>query len=100
MGIEEVLSERGKLYGPFKGHAELTQDMKEVMRHSEGWNRLNRSQRECLEMVVHKIGRIINGDPDYADSWIDIGGYVQLVVNQLKGEKAKRNMVFRDHEVL
>ena len=37
-------------------------------------------------MIFHKIGRIINGDPDYADSWHDIAGYAQLVANRLNGK--------------
>jgi hypothetical protein len=26
----------------------------------------------------------LNGDPSYADSWVDIVGYTQLVVDRLK----------------
>ena len=26
-------------------------------------------QRETLEMIAHKAGRILNGDSDYHDSW-------------------------------
>ena len=36
-------------------------------------------------MIAHKIGRILNGDPNYADSWVDIAGYAQLVANELEG---------------
>lgn len=43
-------------------------------------------QKEALEMLAHKIGRILNGDPDYADSWDDIAGYATLVANRLKGK--------------
>jgi hypothetical protein len=35
-------------------------------------------------MVVHKIGRILNGDPHYADSWVDIAGYAKLVADRLE----------------
>ena len=34
-------------------------------------------------MILHKIGRIINGDADYADSWHDIAGYASLVDKRL-----------------
>ena len=44
-------------------------------------------QKEALFMIAHKIGRIINGDPDYADSWIDIAGYAKLVGDRLNGEE-------------
>lgn len=35
-------------------------------------------------MIAHKIARILNGDPDYDDSWVDIAGYATLVVKKLK----------------
>jgi len=39
---------------------------------------MSASHREALEMIAHKIGRILNGDPNYADSWHDIAGYAKL----------------------
>ena len=44
---------------------------------------LEDDQREALDIIFHKIGRIINGDPDYADSWHDIACYAQLVGDRL-----------------
>ena len=81
--LDSTLKERGSRYGKFSGHANITQTLKHVMRDTAGWQRLNNSQRESLEMVAHKIGRILNGDPNYDDSWIDIAGYSQLIVKQL-----------------
>jgi Domain of unknown function (DUF6378) len=82
--IQQILKERGSRYGDFKGHAQITQSIKVAMSRTAKWHELTDSQREALEMVAHKIGRILNGDPDYLDSWVDIGGYVQLVIDQLK----------------
>lgn len=42
-------------------------------------------QQEALDMIAHKLGRILNGDPDYADSWADIAGYARLVADRLEG---------------
>jgi hypothetical protein len=36
-------------------------------------------------MIVHKIGRIVNGNPDKVDHWDDIAGYATLVSDRLKG---------------
>jgi len=36
-------------------------------------------KKEALEMTAHKIGRILNGDAEYKDSWHDIIGYIRLV---------------------
>ena len=84
--VETTLEERGARYGKFSGHASIAQNLKEVMRIHKGWRNLNASQREALEMIAHKIGRILNGDPNYADSWHDIAGYATLVDKQLNGQ--------------
>lgn len=82
--VNMTLSERGSRYGDFGGHSAITQALKDVMRDAAGWRRLSPSQKESLEMVAHKIGRILNGDPNYDDSWHDIAGYAVLVEKELK----------------
>lgn len=84
--LASVLEERGNRYGPFSDHAQITQALKTVMIMTDKWPRLTNSQKESLEMIAHKIGRILNGDPNYADSWVDIAGYAQLIVDQLEGK--------------
>lgn len=85
--LNAVLTERGSRYGKFTGHAQVTQDLKDVLQgHLVSRDKaLAPDQREALDMICHKIGRIINGDPDYADSWIDIAGYAKLVADRLEG---------------
>ena len=83
--ITAVLAERGSRYGAFKGHAAITQGLKAVMFNFRSDLELAADQREALEMIAHKIGRIINGDPDYVDSWTDIAGYALLVADRLQG---------------
>lgn len=82
--ITTTLQERGQRYGVFTRHAEISQQLKQVI---EGYQTkvLAADQQEALDMICHKIGRIINGDPDYADSWHDIAGYAQLVADRLNG---------------
>lgn len=85
--ITDILTERGSNYGSFDEHARITQNIKDAMRDSPNWVRLSPAQRESLEMLAHKIGRILNGDPNYLDSWVDIEGYTHLVVKLLQGQK-------------
>ena len=80
---QEILTQRGNRYGLFKNHSEITQAIKHIMQTTENWQHLEPAMKESLEMIAHKIGRILNGDPYYDDSWIDIAGYSQLVVNIL-----------------
>ena len=84
-----ILEERGNRYGKFSGHAEISQRLKGVVREFEAKRGcdLAPDQREALEMVMHKIARIINGDPNYHDSWADIAGYAKLVADRLETGK-------------
>lgn len=86
---DEILAERGQRYGDFDKHADITQSLKKAMASTPGWQRLAPDQREALEMNAHKIGRILNGDPNYADSWEDIAGYAKLVANRLTAQAPK-----------
>jgi hypothetical protein len=81
--IEETLSERGKRYGGFAEHARITQAIKQAMADSPNWATLPADMRETLEMIAHKAGRILNGDPMFHDSWHDIVGYTKLVADRL-----------------
>lgn len=81
-----LIAERGSRYGKFKDGAAIMQELKFVMREVDGWHHLTPSQKEALDMIQHKIGRILNGDPTYDDSWKDIAGYATLIVNELNGE--------------
>lgn len=88
--VDNTLAERGSRYGVFTGHAEVAQDLKRVI----GVGLLRRKkqladdQQEALDMILHKIARIVNGDADYADSWHDIAGYAKLVDDRLVAEQA------------
>ena len=90
MSIEKTLAEREDRYGSFFSHAEISQELKEVMIGSGFWTKLNRSQSEALEMIQHKVARILNGDPNYIDNWHDIAGYATLVENLLTEAEAKK----------
>lgn len=81
--VDMTLAERGARYGDFEGHAQITQELKATMHASPNWSLLKPDQKEALEMAAHKIGRILNGDPNYIDSWHDIIGYTRLVENRL-----------------
>lgn len=89
MTVEETLAERGKRYGDFTSHAELCQNLKEVMKmhidrdQERGWHALSSVQKQALEVIADKIARILTGDPDYADNWHDIQGYAKLVEDRL-----------------
>ncbi len=82
--IETTLQERGSRYGQFHEHARITQNLKRAMVDSPNWQGLSDDKKESLEMLAHKLGRILNGDPEYHDSWHDIIGYTKLVADTLQ----------------
>ncbi len=82
--VDKTLDERGSRYGKFKDHAAISQALKCIMNEHRS-QLMAADQVEALEMICHKIARILNGDPDYADSWIDIAGYAKLVADRLEG---------------
>lgn len=82
--INGTLDQRAALYGNFLRQASIACDLKGIMRSHIDWTeQLAPDQREALEMICVKLARIVNGNPNYADSWVDIAGYAQLVANRL-----------------
>lgn len=84
--INDTLNERGERYGSFEMQAEVTQQLKNLIFSYKKRFDFNYDQVEALEMICNKLGRIINGDHNYADSWVDIAGYSKLVADRLEKE--------------
>ena len=85
--VDETLDNRAQDYGKFKDGAELMQGIKRLLadhalRHNKTFAD---DQWEALEMIVHKMARIVNGNPDKVDTWVDIAGYATLVADRLQG---------------
>jgi hypothetical protein len=86
--VDKTLDARAEKYGKFKDGAALMQAIKrELAAHASRHNKtFADDQWEALEMIVHKIGRIVNGDPDVTDHWVDIAGYATLIAERLEGK--------------
>ena len=81
--IEQILETRDANYGNWDMQAEMSQQMKNVLRIAGTWKDLSDAQRESIDMILHKISRIVNGNPNYKDSWTDIIGYAKLIEKEL-----------------
>jgi hypothetical protein len=86
-GIEGTLAERGERYGLFEHQARITQDLKCAMRRAQNWPKLADDMKESLDLIASKIARILNGDPNYVDSWHDISGYATLIEKRLTSKE-------------
>ena len=83
--VDTILKERGSRYGSFRDNSRISQELAHIVR-KENAVRPQRTQipltyyeLEAIEMIFHKIARIVSGDdPSYADNWDDIAGYAHL----------------------
>jgi len=83
MSIEKTLKQRQKTHGDFATHAKISQELKAVL-WKHDFQELDADQIEALEMICHKIARVLNGNPNHHDHWHDIAGYATLVGDRLK----------------
>ncbi len=79
---QALIATRGRTHGEYRDHADYAQRLKAIMQGADKWPGLNVCQKESLEMIAHKIGRILAGDPDFRDHWDDIAGYAMLVAER------------------
>ena len=86
MNVEETLDRRGRHYGEFINIATTAQDLKSVLKYGVNYSLLEPDMAEALDMIVHKMSRLVNGDCYHRDSWHDIMGYARLI--DMKLEKA------------
>lgn len=81
--IQKTLAQRNGTHGNFISNALLSQALKMAIREHRSVA-LSSAQLEALDMIAHKIARIVTGNPDVHDHWHDIAGYASLIANDLK----------------
>lgn len=90
MDMQDTLKKRGSTHGDFTDHARITQRLKKITdgehaaREQRGQFRLQHTMLEAIDMIVHKIGRILAGDPTEPDHWDDIAGYAKITADRLR----------------
>jgi hypothetical protein len=75
---DTLLVTREATHGKFSDTARIAQELKSVIVTAPGYTKLNNAQREVLDMLATKIGRILSGNPLESDHWDDIAGYGKL----------------------
>lgn len=87
MNGEQIIQQRQGTHGSFAENSRLTQGFLKVAQTSVNWDKLNDMQLEALHMNFHKISRLLSGDHNEPDHWLDGGNYMHLP------EKFKGDMV-------
>ena len=80
---------RDDQHGGVENVGRTSQLIKHAMRTGRNWGNLSPGQQESLDMVAHKIGRILAGsDPSDEQHWEDLAGYpVASMRDRKKKEK-------------
>lgn len=85
--INAILTSHETDYGPFSTQGVVAQELKEVFHDNIGWDHARPDQREALDLIANKLSRILNGNPDIIDHWIDIAGYALLIAQRLERDE-------------
>ena len=87
-GVGKVLDARAEQYGSFMQSSDTVIRIKGIMHNAVARNavHLYPDQLQALDMIATKISRIVHGNPNHLDSWVDIAGYAQLVADRLQGK--------------
>ena len=77
--VEDILAERKEVHGDYFHHAELAQSLKRSVREfaNKHDKQLTPQAWEALDMILHKVARVLNGNPMTDDHWADIAGYAE-----------------------
>ena len=98
MLVDKTLKERRKTHGDFNAHSKYAQDIKETMRQGN-WDKLSNDKKEALEMIAHKVARVLSGNENHVDHWHDIAGYSTLIEKEItKKEKEKQKYRNKENE--
>ena len=87
-GVGKVLDTRAEQYGSFMQSSDTAIRIKGIMHNAVARNEVHLypDQLQALDMIATKISRIVHGNPNHLDSWIDIAGYATLVADRLQGK--------------
>ena len=82
--VDAVLDQRHQTHGAFMDVAAVAVGMRQIIRDRRP--DLMPDQEEALTLICTKIARIVNGDPNEREHWLDVAGYAQLVADRLEGK--------------
>ena len=84
--VTKVLAERQNTHGDFAKNAKCSQELKGIVSEfgTDNPELFSSVQREALDNICQKMSRIITGNPNHTDSWVDIAGYATLAARDLE----------------
>ena len=84
--FDELLAQRKNVHGDFSDNCQMTSDFMDLLYGCPNWKNFTPLHKVGLYQILHKIGRIASGDPNYPDHWNDIAGYAIQTCKRLPKE--------------
>lgn len=85
--LGQMLVERAARHGDFTDHSRIAQALKRAVQREGRYDSLTDMHREAIDMILHKVARIVAGDPNFHDHWDDIAGYARITSERLPGKE-------------
>jgi hypothetical protein len=76
--VAATLADRQKTHGDFTDFSRTDRALKAVLANGVTYESLSDDKKSALDMITHKIARILSGNPNAKDHWHDIQGYAKL----------------------
>lgn len=89
--LKSILNERGGSYGSYNEVAKIQTQIIDLLRSAEGYNKLKPSTILAIEMIIHKIIRLVNSGKEKEDTLLDIAGYTLLALAEIKEDNKQRD---------
>ena len=85
--VDKILQERKNTHGSFEEYSKVMHDLQ--MAGHDYIHNVSIPQEQAINMIFSKIARILCGNPNELDHWVDIQGYARLAHDTT----AKKNKV-------
>lgn len=80
---EAVIPNRDNQHGGMESVGAIAQQLKRNIRSGKNWSQLTPGEQEALDMIAHKISRILSGnDPHDFEHWTDLAGYAHAAMRK------------------
>ena len=91
----QLIRKRAETHGNYRNTAEISSHLMAYLIDKQDYcadqKEFSFVQRDALSNICKKLARIIAGDPNFIDHWVDIAGYAELVVEDLTEKKDNDN---------
>ena len=75
---EALLIERKSTHGDWMIQSEIHDNIIKSLSISSNYDGISASKKMALHAIAMKMARIVCGDPNHKDHWLDIAGYAHL----------------------